>query len=96
MGKQTRILVAGDAMRDKYWHSDVTRISPEAPVPIAKVLRTEEREGGAANVLNNVRSMGAQAVGLFSRSPEEVVKIRVIGKSQQMVRIDFDAPQEPV
>lgn len=90
------ILVCGDAITDRYWHADVTRISPEAPVPVAKVIRTEEREGGAANVLNNVRAMGASAVGLFSRSPEPIVKIRVIGKAQQMVRIDFDQPQEPI
>lgn len=90
------ILVSGDAVTDRYYHSDVTRISPEAPVPVAKVIRTEEREGGAANVLNNVRAMGAKAVGLFSRSPEPVVKIRVISRAQQMIRIDFDAPQEPI
>jgi len=90
------ILVCGDAMQDHYWRSDVTRISPEAPVPVAKVISKEVREGGAANVLNNVRAMGAQAVGLFSRSPEPIVKIRVIARSQQMARIDFDAPQEPV
>ena len=90
------ILVCGDAMTDRYWYGDVHRISPEAPVPVAKILRTEEREGGAANVLNNVRAMGARAVGLFSRTPEPIVKIRVIGRSQQMMRIDFDTPQEPV
>ena len=90
------ILVVGDAMTDKYYFADVTRISPEAPVPVAQIQRTEEREGGAANVLNNARAMGAQARGLFSRSPEPVVKIRVIGKAQQMIRLDFDQPQEPV
>lgn len=83
-------------MLDIYWRSDVNRISPEAPVPVAKVVGKEAREGGAANVLNNVRAMGAQAVGLFSRSPDPTVKIRVISRSQQMVRIDFDAPQKPI
>lgn len=90
------ILVCGDAMVDRYWWADVNRISPEAPVPVAKVIRTEEREGGAANVLNNVSAMNGQAVGLFSPSPEPIVKIRVIGRSQQMVRVDFDVPQEPI
>ena len=90
------ILVCGDAMRDQYWHSDVTRISPEAPVPVAKIIKQEEREGGAANVLNNVRAMGGQAVGLYACSLEPIVKIRIIAKSQQMIRLDFDVPQEPI
>ena len=47
----SKILVAGDAMLDRYWVGDVTRISPEAPVPVVHVSRSEERLGGAANVL---------------------------------------------
>jgi len=46
----TRLLVVGDVMLDRYWFGDVSRISPEAPVPVVKVERTEERPGGAANV----------------------------------------------
>lgn len=89
------ILVVGDRMTDTYWHSDVTRISPEAPVPVAKVTRTESREGGAANVFNNVVAMGSDAMALYGAG-DSIVKIRVIGKSQQMIRADFDHPQEPV
>ena len=47
---QCRILVAGDVMLDKYYYSEVTRISPEAPVPIAHVRSEMETLGGAANV----------------------------------------------
>lgn len=55
-----RILVAGDAMLDRYWFGTVERISPEAPVPIMRVERVEERPGGAANVAMNVASLGAR------------------------------------
>ncbi len=62
---QTRILVAGDVMLDRYWFGDAERISPEAPVPVVRVARTEERLGGAANVARNITALGAQA-GLLS------------------------------
>lgn len=90
------VLVCGDAMIDRYWFGDVARISPEAPVPVLKVLRVEEREGAAANVARNVRAMGAQCHTSFSPTDLQVLKIRAIGKNQQMLRIDFDHPQEPV
>lgn len=83
-------------MIDRYWMGEVTRISPEAPVPVVKVVKADEREGGAANVLNNVVAMGGKAKGLFSPSAEKVIKVRVIGRNQQMVRVDFDHPQRPV
>ena len=44
------MLVVGDAMLDRYWFGAVDRISPEAPVPVVRVEREEERLGGAANV----------------------------------------------
>jgi len=56
-----RVLVVGDVMLDRYWFGDVERISPEAPVPVLKVSRTEERPGGAANVARNIAALGAQA-----------------------------------
>lgn len=90
------ILVCGDAMIDRYWFGEVERISPEAPVPVCKIVRTEERQGGAANVANNVESLGSPVIRVFSPSVEKVVKIRVIGRSQQVVRVDFDLPQDPV
>ncbi len=57
--KDARILVVGDVMLDRYWFGDVHRISPEAPVPVLKVSRVEERPGGAANVARNIASLGA-------------------------------------
>ncbi|GAB4126788.1 MAG: ADP-heptose synthase [Sideroxydans sp.] len=57
--ERARILVVGDVMLDRYWFGDVTRISPEAPVPVLKVSRVDERPGGAANVARNIAELGA-------------------------------------
>ena len=56
---QVRLLVVGDVMLDRYWFGDVSRISPEAPVPVVKIERQEERLGGAANVARNATALGA-------------------------------------
>ena len=113
---RTRVLVVGDVMLDRYWFGDVERISPEAPVPVVKIARTEERPGGAANVARNAAALGASltllsVVGddepgsalerllaadrvrtLFHRDPSlaTTVKLRVIGRQQQLLRIDFE------
>ena len=55
-----KILVVGDVMLDKYYFGEVTRISPEAPVPIARVLKVKETLGGAANVAHNLALLGCQ------------------------------------
>ncbi|KQT13638.1 D-glycero-beta-D-manno-heptose-7-phosphate kinase [Ramlibacter sp. Leaf400] len=111
-----RVLVVGDAMLDRYWHGAVERISPEAPVPVVKVSREEERIGAAANVAYNVATLGAQASFLgvvgddepghkleamlratgiaahLKRDPglKTTVKLRVIGRQQQLLRMDFE------
>ena len=58
---RARVLVAGDVMLDRYWFGEVSRISPEAPVPIVKIEadRTRESPGGAANVAVNAAALGA-------------------------------------
>jgi rfaE bifunctional protein kinase chain/domain len=61
---KARVLVVGDAMLDRYWHGAVDRISPDAPVPVVKVSREEERIGAAANVAYNVATLGGQATFL--------------------------------
>src|SRR5689334_24071912 len=58
---RARVLVAGDVMLDRYWFGDVSRISPEAPVPVVHVKRTEERPGGAANVARNVSALAGSS-----------------------------------
>ena len=114
--KKARLLVVGDVMLDRYWFGDVSRISPEAPVPVVKVGRTEERLGGAANVARNIAAIGARA-GLLTVVGEDeaagciehllktegidaqlhrdpglatTIKLRVIGRQQQLLRIDFE------
>ncbi len=66
----TRVLVVGDAMLDRYWYGAVDRISPEAPVPVITVGRCEELPGGAANVARNVRALGARC-SLFAASGDD-------------------------
>ncbi|CCD40404.1 ADP-heptose synthase /D-glycero-beta-D-manno-heptose 7-phosphate kinase [Candidatus Paraburkholderia kirkii UZHbot1] len=56
-----RVLVVGDVMLDRYWFGDVNRISPEAPVPVVRVQKKEDRLGGAANAARNAAALGAQA-----------------------------------
>jgi rfaE bifunctional protein kinase chain/domain len=58
--RRARVLVVGDVMLDRYWFGDVSRISPEAPVPVVKFRRSEERPGGAANVARNAAALGAR------------------------------------
>ena len=55
-----RILVMGDVMLDRYWSGQAKRISPEAPVPVVKVKKIEERVGGAANVALNIAKLGGK------------------------------------
>src|SRR2546429_6715352 len=62
---RTRLLVVGDVMLDRYWFGEVERISPEAPVPVVKIDRTEDRPGGAANVARNAAALGVN-VSLLS------------------------------
>ena len=117
------ILVVGDVMLDRYWFGEVSRISPEAPVPVVRVERRDERLGGAANVARNAAALGAK-IGLLGVVGQDeagdtverlligmgidsylnrdvaistIIKLRVIGRQQQLLRIDFeDAPTETV
>ena len=115
---RARVLIAGDVMLDRYWFGDVERISPEAPVPVVKIARSEERPGGAANVARNAAALGAQTTLVSATGADEAgatlekllaadkvrtsfhrdagfpttVKLRVIGRQQQLLRIDFETP----
>jgi rfaE bifunctional protein kinase chain/domain len=57
-----RVAVVGDLMVDKYIWGSVSRISPEAPVPVLEVESESTRLGGAANVANNIKSLGAEPI----------------------------------
>ena len=56
------ILIIGDVMMDSYVWGNIERVSPEAPVPVVKVTKKENRLGGAANVALNIQSLGARPI----------------------------------
>lgn len=113
---RVRVLVVGDLMLDRYWFGEVDRISPEAPVPVVRVARREDRLGGAANVARNIVALGAQATlvgvvgddeaghqvarlaeleGVGARLVTDpqlptTLKMRVMGRQQQLLRVDFE------
>jgi rfaE bifunctional protein kinase chain/domain len=119
----TRLLVVGDVMLDRYWFGEVSRISPEAPVPVVRIEKREERLGGAANVARNAAALGSkisllgvvgkdeagdtverllseQGIGIHlnrDAAISTIIKLRVIGRQQQLLRIDFEqAPSDVV
>jgi rfaE bifunctional protein kinase chain/domain len=69
--RDCRIVVLGDVMLDEFIWGDVTRISPEAPVPVVDIRRESVHLGGAANVLANLLALGAKAcvVGVVGDDP---------------------------
>jgi rfaE bifunctional protein kinase chain/domain len=82
--KKVRVLVAGDVMLDRYWWGDVTRISPEAPVPVVSLRKKSDAPGGAANVARNLAGLGARAtlfgtVGTDRAGDELVEVLREVG-----------------
>ena len=120
---QARVLVVGDVMLDRYWFGDVSRISPEAPVPVAKIGKIDQRAGGAANVARNIASLGGKAALLSVTGDDEAataldnlmlqdgvashllrdpaiattVKLRVVARNQQLIRLDFEeTPQREI
>lgn len=58
--RKIHLLVVGDLMLDRFIWGEVERLSPEAPVPVLRVCSESSRLGGAANVVHNIRSLGAQ------------------------------------
>lgn len=82
---QARVVVIGDAMLDRYWQGDTTRISPEAPVPIVHIDAQEARLGGAANVAVNVQALGARAFLITAVGEDEAGKqLTAILKEKQV------------
>ena len=69
--ENVRVVVAGDVMLDRYWSGATTRISPEAPVPIVNVQRTEHRAGGAANVALGLSALGVSTTLLGHTGEDE-------------------------
>ena len=74
-------------MLDRYWFGDASRISPEAPVPVVKVTRTEDRLGGAANVARNSASLEARTSLLAIIGDDEAgTKIMDLLEASKFVR----------
>jgi rfaE bifunctional protein kinase chain/domain len=90
------ILVCGDYMLDQWWFGEVNRISPEAPVPVFSVKTRKEQPGAAANVAKNVEAMGVECRQEFGAQENQILKIRLMAKGQQTMRVDFDHPQKPI
>lgn len=67
-----KVLVAGDVMLDRYWYGGTGRISPEAPVPVVRVGKREDRPGGAGNVAGNLVTLGAtcRLLGIIGEDDE--------------------------
>lgn len=117
-----KVAVLGGVMLDEYLFGEVNRISPEAPVPVVRVLRERAVLGGAANVAANLKALGTEplligtlqkdgagdrVLGLLTglgvsisglvldTSRPTIIKTRVIGQQQQMLRIDREDPGLP-
>src|SRR5256885_17246395 len=91
--RERRVLVFGDVMLDEFVWGDVTRISPEAPVPVVEIKRESVRLGAAANVLANLYALGVGAAVLVGvvgrdRAGEQVAaQLRAVGGEQAAARL---------
>ena len=79
--KSRRLLVVGDLMLDKYVWGEVSRISPEAPVPVVHLNHQTHQPGGAANVAMNLARLGAQALVVGFTGDDEDEKLLLEGVS---------------
>ena len=86
---QAKVLVLGDVMLDRYWFGATNRISPEAPVPVVRVQKNEERAGGAANVAMNIASLNVpvQLLGLTGQDEAGVALTALL--QQQKIDCNF-------
>lgn len=77
------VLVVGDVMLDDYWFGPTSRISPEAPVPVVRVTRSQSRAGGAANVAINLASLGVRTTltGIVGRDAGGSTLARLLRES---------------
>lgn len=83
------IFVIGDVMLDRYYLGGTDRISPEAPVPVVRVARTEYRAGGAANVALNVARLGGQVslFGLHGKDPDGQLLTDLLGQEKIALKL---------
>jgi D-beta-D-heptose 7-phosphate kinase/D-beta-D-heptose 1-phosphate adenosyltransferase len=93
---KVKILLIGDNGVDQYQYGTVTRISPEAPVPVVNYTHTVTKPGMAANVKDNLEQLGCEVD--FVHGIKTCIKTRVIDSrtKQHLVRIDQDSPSRAV
>lgn len=91
-----KVLIVGDVMLDRYWQGPASRISPEAPVPIVKVDKQDDRPGGAANVALNIAALGGEVslIGVIGNDSagREVAKSLVVAGVTTDFQIARDKP----
>ncbi|MBI2667972.1 D-glycero-beta-D-manno-heptose-7-phosphate kinase [Candidatus Woesearchaeota archaeon] len=87
--KEKKILVIGDVILDKYVFGDVSRVSPEAPIPLVDVSWENFVPGGAANAANNLASLGAQAyiIGVIGEDQNAVILLNKL--NSRGIKTDF-------
>ena len=90
-----QILLIGDSCIDEYQYGTVDRISPEAPVPIFKYLRSEEKQGMVYNVRNNLEKLGCH-VTLLTREPSRKIRLIDSKSGHHITRIDRDVLAVPL
>jgi D-beta-D-heptose 7-phosphate kinase/D-beta-D-heptose 1-phosphate adenosyltransferase len=95
--KQAKVLVIGDLILDEFIWGDVSRISPEAPVPVVWVNSETFMPGGAANVANNIHALGGQAcicgvIGSDERGRVMVDELRRKNIDVEGIVIDNERP----
>ncbi|HEY3169277.1 MAG TPA: PfkB family carbohydrate kinase, partial [Candidatus Binatia bacterium] len=91
--RNAHLLVVGDLMLDRFIWGEVERLSPEAPVPVLRVISENSSLGGAANVIHNVRTLGARVtacgiVGKDDAGKRIVATLRKVGASTAGVFTD--------
>lgn len=93
-----RVLIVGDSMLDKYWFGDANRISPEAPVPVVRIVRSDERLGGAANVALNVASLGVRTtlMGVVGNDENGAKLQELLEKAGITSRLSIDADRKTI
>ena len=82
------ILVVGDLMLDRFVDGTVTRISPEAPVPVLSQSKCQQMPGGAANVACNLAQLGAQ-VTLIGACGDDVAATDLVAELHKFPTISF-------
>ena len=85
-----KVLLIGDQCEDIYQYGTVTRISPEAPVPVFMHQHQESRPGMAKNVASNLMAMGAKVHGIFGINQSQKTRIIDTRSKQHLLRIDHD------